>query len=437
LKNFAARATTYLVVALLLVLALRFTPEIADRRPAELLQPGASVDTRPVVATEVATPVASRAPIVARTEHLNQGETLTALLKRAGISEDAALEVIRAATASALNTRYLRAGMPVEITADSAGESPRALVFHLGIDRLLRLQRSDSGWQGQEERLPWTTDTVVVGGTIRANLYQAMDESAATFFPGHAKDELAWALADIFEYRVDMSRDLQEGDKFRALVEREVAPTGATRLGKVLAASFSLSGSDVSAFRFDSKGSRPSYYDAQGKSLRAQFLRAPLEFRRISSTFGMRFHPILGRWKAHKGTDYAAASGTPVRAIGDAIVVRAGRAGGYGNVLELRHRNGYVTRYGHLRGFAKGIRAGARVEIGQTVAFVGTTGLSTAPHLHFEVLVGGVQRDSRAALRSTSGEPIGGSERGAFERLREQLLATLDAAPGVVRLAVR
>jgi murein DD-endopeptidase MepM/ murein hydrolase activator NlpD len=106
-------------------------------------------------------------------------------------------------------------------------------------------------------------------------------------------------------------------------------------------------------------------------------------------------------------------------------------------VLELRHRNGYVTRYGHLRGFAKGIRAGKRVEIGQTVAYVGTTGLSTGPHLHFEVLVGGVQRDSRSALRSIAGEPISGSERRTFERIREQMLASLDANPGVVRLALR
>jgi len=205
----------------------------------------------------------------------------------------------------------------------------------------------------------------------------------------------------------------------------------------VLAASFTLSGTETSAFRFESKQSSAAYFDANGKSLRAQFLRAPLEFRRISSTFGNRYHPILGRWKAHKGTDYAASPGTPVRAIGDATVVRAGWAGGYGNMLELRHRNGYVTRYGHLRGFAKGIRAGARVEIGQTVAYVGTTGLSTGPHLHFEVLVGGVQRDSRAALRSTSGEPLSASERVAFDRLRGQMLASLDAAPGVVRVAQR
>lgn len=431
MKKFGARATTYLVVALLLVLALRFTPEIPDRRAGDVMQ-----QATPVAAPR-ATPVRAAAPIVARTEHLNRGETLTALLKRAGISEDAALDVIRAATASALNTRYLRAGMPVEVKSDSGVESPRELVFHLGIDRLVRLVRSDSGWTGREEKLAWKTDTVAVGGTIHANLYQAMEESAAALFPGHAKDELAWALADIFEYKVDMSRDLQDGDRFRALVERDVAPNGATRVHRVLAAAFNLSGSETSAFRFESKQSSASYFDANGKSLRAQFLRAPLEFRRISSTFGNRYHPILGRWKAHKGTDYAASPGTPVRAIGDATVVRAGWAGGYGNMLELRHRNGYVTRYGHLRGFAKGIRAGARVEIGQTVAYVGTTGLSTGPHLHFEVLVGGVQRDSRTALRSTSGVPLSASERAAFDRMRVQMLASLDAAPGAVRVAQR
>jgi murein DD-endopeptidase MepM/ murein hydrolase activator NlpD len=327
--------------------------------------------------------------------------------------------------------------MPVEFTADSAGHEPTEMVFHLGVDRLLHMRRIGGAWAGTEERLPWTTDTVAVGGTIHANLYQAMDSSAAKFFPGHGKDELAWALADIFEYRVDMSRDLQEGDGFKALVERAVGPGGVTRVSKVLAATFALSGSEISAIRFESRTASAQYYDAQGKSLRAQFLRAPLEFRRISSTFGNRFHPILGVWKGHKGTDYAANMGTPVRAIGDAVVLRAGWAGGYGNMLELRHPNGFVTRYGHLRGFAKGIRAGVRVNIAQTVAYVGTTGRSTGPHLHFEVLVGGVQRDSRVALRSTGGAPIGGAERGAFDARREQLLASLNGTSGVVRLASR
>jgi murein DD-endopeptidase MepM/ murein hydrolase activator NlpD len=426
LKTSSARAITFGVVTLMLIVALRYTPELPEHPAAEVLQQGVTSSAVPAI----------RRPW-SRTETLNRGETLIGLLKRAGVSDQAAQEVVRAATASAVNTRFLRAGMPVELTADSAGETPRELVFHLGIDRLLRMTHSAAGWAGVEERLPWTTDTVVVGGTIHANLYQAMDSSAASFFPAHAKDELAWALADIFEYKVDMSRDLQEGDQFRALVERAVGPEGITKVGKILAATFSLSGSDVSAIRFESGSASAQYYDAAGKTLRAQFLRAPLEFRRISSTFGSRFHPILGRWKNHKGTDYAASSGTPVRAIGDATVIRAGWSGGYGNMLELRHRNGFVTRYGHLRAFAKGVHAGSRVEIGQTVAYVGTTGLSTGPHLHFEVLVGGVQRDSRVALKTTSGEPIGSGERGMFDQRREQLLAMLASEPGVVRLAAR
>ena len=434
MKHVLARATTYLVVALVFVLALHFTPELPERPAAGVLRTTAPA---PVDTATLAQLAPSPAPSLSRTERLERGESLIGLLQRAGIAEASAREVVRAATASAVDIRYLRAGMPVDVTSDSAGDSPRELVFHLGVDRLLRMVRSDSGWTGTEEKLPWKTDTVVVGGTIRSSLYQAMDSSAAKYFPGRAKDELTWALADIFEYRVDMSRDIQPGDRFRALVERSVAPTGLTRMSKVIAASFTLSGSEIAAFLFDSKYGRPSYYDANGKSLRAQFLRAPLEFRRVSGGFGMRFHPILGRWKAHKGTDYAASTGTPVRAIGDGVVVRAGWAGGYGNMLELRHRNGYVTRYGHLRGFAKGIRAGARVEIGQTVAYVGTTGLSTGPHLHFEVLVGGVQRDARSALRNITGFPIEGGERGAFDRVREQLLASLDGDPGVVRVALR
>jgi len=427
LKQRSVRATGYIGVALLVVAALRFTPELPDNhRAADVLQQGA-LDGGPAA-------VVSRH---SRTERLNRGETLIGLLKRVGVTDDAAREVIRAASASAVDARYLKAGMPVEFTADSAGSEPSEMVFHLGVDRLLRMRRTGDSWAGTEERLPWTTDTVAVGGTIRANLYQAMDSSAATYFPGHGKDELAWALADIFEYRVDMSRDLQEGDSFKALVERSVGPGGVTRVSKVLAATFSLSGSDVSAIRFESRNNSAQYYDAQGKSLRAQFLRAPLEFRRISSTFGIRFHPILGVWKGHKGTDYAANMGTPVRAIGDAVVLRAGWAGGYGNMLELRHRNGYVTRYGHLRGFASGVRTGAHVNIGQTIGFVGTTGRSTGPHLHFEVIVGGVQKDSRVALKSIAGEPLAAGERAAFDARRETLLASLNSNTGVVRLASR
>nr|MBA3673143.1 hypothetical protein [Gemmatimonadaceae bacterium] len=215
MKKHLVRATGWVIAASILAVALRNSPELREHRAADVLLPRE---------TRAETP-APRGPF-SRTERLNRGETLIGLLKRVGINEQAAQEVVRAAAASAVDARYLKAGMPVELTADSAGVDPRELVFHLGVDRLLRMRRIGDAWTGAEERLPWSTDTVVVSGTIHANLYQAMDSSASRFFPGHARDELAWALADIFEYRVDMSRDLQEGDQFRALVERSVGAQG-------------------------------------------------------------------------------------------------------------------------------------------------------------------------------------------------------------------
>jgi murein DD-endopeptidase MepM/ murein hydrolase activator NlpD len=237
---------------------------------------------------------------------------------------------------------------------------------------------------------------------------------------------MVWKLADIFEYRVDMSRDLQPNDSVNLVIERRVAPDGSPREGKILAARFTVGGNHVEAIRYKSRASSGEYFDQTGKSLRAAFLRAPLEFRRISSAFGMRTHPVRGEWRMHKGTDYAAASGTPVRAIGDGVVIFAGQKAGYGNVLEVRHRNGYVSRYGHLRGFARGVRRGTEVSIGKTVAYVGMTGMATGPHLHFEVLVGGTQRDPRVALRDKSSDPIPAREKHAFASLRSRLLTAID-----------
>jgi murein DD-endopeptidase MepM/ murein hydrolase activator NlpD len=327
--------------------------------------------------------------------------------------------------------------MAVTIKSEAADSMPSEVTLQLSIDRLLHLRRTGDDWVGTEEHLPWTTDTIVVSGKISSNLYDAMDASAKDALPTGARQQLAWSLADVYEYRVDMSRDLQTGDEFKVVAERSVAPTGAVRIGKVIAATFKLSGSIINAVRFASQSVSGQYFDQTGKSMRAAFLRAPLEFRRISSVFGGREHPVLGGWRLHKGTDYAAAKGTPVRAIGDGVVARAGWGNGYGNVLEIRHRNGYVTRYGHLSRFASTVHVGSHVSIGQTVAFVGSTGMSTGPHLHFEVLVGGQQRDPRVALRQTGGEPVPQAERSAFEQFRDRLLATLDApTDGVTKAAI-
>jgi murein DD-endopeptidase MepM/ murein hydrolase activator NlpD len=273
-------------------------------------------------------------------------------------------------------------------------------------------------------------DTLTVSGVIHSNLFSALDHSGAAELPPSARAELAFSLADIFEYRVDMSKDLQEGDKFHVLVERLQKPNGAIIINRILGARLALSGNEVDAILFKSSGASDEYFDATGKSLRAAFLRAPVAFRRISSIFGGRRHPVLGIWRQHKGTDYAAAMGTPVRSVGDGIVIFAGRRGGYGNVIDIRHRNGFVSRYGHLRSFAQGIHSGARVSIGGTIGYVGMTGLATGPHLHFEILVGGVQRDPRIALQMKGGQPIAPFERDSFNRLRSRTLSSFGPAGG-------
>ena len=403
----SARAVTYAVVAALAALAMRrATP--ASARPARVLV------RQPVLAPEW----------VQHTDTVAAGRPLVAVLAARGVSEGA--------VAAVLAGRAVPAGSAVTVRSRSGDSVPSEVVVAVGADRLLRLDREGGRWRADEERLPWTTDTVVVSGTVRTSLAAAFAH-ASSDIPRAQRTELAYALADIFEYRVDMGRDLQPGDRVRVLVERARGPRGDVKVGKLLAARLELSGTSVAAVRYAGAGARAEYFDDSGRSLRAHFLRAPLAFRRVSSAFGRRLHPILGVWRQHKGVDYAAAQGTPVRAIGDGVVVKAGRSGGYGNVLEIRLRNGYVTRYGHLRNFARGLRPGSRVAVGETVAFVGTTGLSTAPHLHFEMLAGGRNLDPRLALRSLKGgEPIARRERAAFDAVRARLLASLEPAQSVV-----
>jgi len=267
-------------------------------------------------------------------------------------------------------------------------------------------------------------DTLAVSGVIQSNLFSALDKTAQATLSRSARAELAFSLADIFEYRVDMSKDLKVGDQFQVVVERLQKPNGSIIISKILGARLALSGNEIEAIRYTSRGASGEYFDGSGKSLRASFLRTPVTFRRISSIFGGRRHPVLGVWRRHKGTDYAAAMGTPVRSVGDGIVVFAGRKSGYGNVIDIRHRNGFVSRYGHLRSFSKGTRRGAHVAIGRTIGAVGMSGLATGPHLHFEVLVNGVQRDPRIALRMRGGEPIPSRERGVFQEVRSRTLAS-------------
>ncbi|HXY31349.1 MAG TPA: M23 family metallopeptidase [Gemmatimonadaceae bacterium] len=362
-------------------------------------------------------------PWIEHVDTLRSGETLSDVLGRGGLGGSSLVRALRAART--LDERRAPAGLMVTVRK-RIGQTPEEITFQLAPDRLLRVRRgADSGWVATEERIPWTTDTITVSGEIESTLYDAIDNGAIGLLPRLTRAELAWELADVYEYRLDMSRELHRGDSLRVLVERQRLPGGTSRLGGILAAHFSSLGTPIDAIRFSSGEGHAEYFDAAGRSLRAGFLRAPLAFRRISSKFGFRRHPILGIWRQHAGTDYVADAGTPVRSIGDGVVVIAGRSGGYGNLVEIRHRNGFISRYGHLRAFATGMRPGKAVAMGETIGYVGMTGLATAPHLHFEILVGGAQRDPAVALSRQEGRPVSDALRARFERERDALLSRL------------
>jgi murein DD-endopeptidase MepM/ murein hydrolase activator NlpD len=406
LKPWIVRAGVYTAVALLAVAVVAYRPQLPNQNVADVIE-------------RHATPLAWRS----RVDTLARGEALTSLLGRVGIPLENAEALLR--SAGSVDFRRIPAGMEVASRLPMTDSLPVEVVLKLSEDRNLRLVRGDSGWSSHEEKIVWTRDTVAYQGSIESNLYDAMDRAAPALSSG-ARAGLAWGIADILEYRYDMSRDLRGGDVFRVLVERETSPSGASRIGDVLVLNFTTGNNSTEAVRYPSEAGRSRYFDQNGKSLEAAFLRAPLQFRRISSRFGMRKHPILGVWRRHAGTDYAASEGTPIRSIGDGVVTFVGRMGGYGNAIDVRHANGYVSRYGHMRAFAKGMSRGARVGIGQTIGYVGHTGLATAAHLHFEILVGGRQRDPRVALQRVEGKPLDASDRADFLRSRTLLLALLD-----------
>ena len=407
------RTITLMVIVLIAYGALHMTPP-PTRRPGALVSAPVRVPTDRI-----------------ETDTIKRGETLAALLARRGLRGADAVNVLRA---SPMDARRIRAGMQVSVRSEELDTLPAEIILHASPEVNYRIRRTTDGWEAAEERIPWTVDTLVARGEVKSTLVHAFQTNEA--LPDDARAELAYEVADIYEYRVDMSRDLRVGDSVVVVFERLTHPMAGVRVGQVLGAHLRLSGQLTEAVRFDKHGYE-EYFDQDGKSLRASFLRAPLAFRRISSVFGMRRHPVLGTFRRHQGTDYAAATGTPVRTVGNGVVIWAGRRGGYGNTVEIRHPNGFVTRYGHLNGFSAAARRGARVSIGQTIGYVGSTGMSTGPHLHFEVLVNGQQRDPRVALKQKGGAPVPTGQRVAFDSVRTSVLAMFSQLPDVVALSAQ
>jgi murein DD-endopeptidase MepM/ murein hydrolase activator NlpD len=357
---------------------------------------------------------------------LRRGETVSELFARHRVS---GLDLGALDPALALDPRRLRSGLVFSFRHTAPDSAPSRISVRTGPEQRVVFQRVADRWSSAVEPIAWKAEEVRIEGGIDNSLYEALDAQVGDDqLDAGDRQRLAWDLADIYAWQVDFTRDIQPGDRFQVLFERLISEDGEVRFGRVLASDLTMSGRSLTAFRFDTDG-RTAFYDADGNSLRRAFLRAPVQFRRISSNFARaRFHPILGLTRRHEGTDYAAAPGTPVMAAGDGVVLREGWAGGYGNLIELGHRNGITTRYGHLRGFARGVRPGARVQQGQTIGFVGSTGLATGPHLHYEFRVNGVAQDSRRVELGT-GEPVREALRTDFAEQRDQLLERLHRGP--------
>jgi len=350
-------------------------------------------------------------------DRFQRGDTLAALLVRMGVSEE---ESARIARLSAL--RAVRPGMTVSGEVSGEGEL-LALNFVSGRDLLVTLTREGSGWRSSAESAPMETRVIMKTGTIRSSLFGAAD---AIGLP----DGVAIQLAEIFGGDIDFHRDLRRGDRFSVVYEMSYLSGRAVRSGRVLSAEFVNQGKEMRAVYHqdaeDADGRKVGgYYAPDGKNLRKAFLRSPLEFSRISSGFGMRMHPFMQTWRAHKGIDYAAPPGTRVRAVGDAVVEFAGRQGGYGNLVILRHHGQYTTAYAHLSGFANGIRKGARVSQGDAVGFVGQTGWATGPHLLYEFRIAGEARNP-LSIAMPAALPIPPQAMPAYLRQAGPLVARLD-----------
>lgn len=315
---------------------------------------------------------------------------------------------------------------------------PHTLEVVLDADRTVRLNRSAAGWAPTVVVTPTTTDTLAAAGRIEAgsNLWLAVNRNdGLSQMAAGDQEELIHGLDQVFRWQIDFSRQIRPGDSYRFVVEREMRPDGTMKSDRLLAAELVNRGRSIFAVWFDPTGdAQASWFDLNGESVRRAFLKRPLEFRRISSRFSSgRFHPVLRRWRAHRGVDYAANSGTPVQSTGDGVVARRGWSDSYGRVIDIRHANGFLTRYAHLSRWASGTAVGSRVAQGEVIGYVGMTGLATGPHLHYEMHQGGRAIDP-LETDLPAGDPVPAPDLVRFEREKAVRLAMLPGAPASGKL---
>ena len=353
-----------------------------------------------------------------REERISHSDTYGTLARRMGIYDPEAFQFILTDPIARKIFEELRPGKTVTASTDPQG---RLLTLNFPLNdqiHSINVQRGPNGLQAQKLAVQFDTRVLLKTGQIRSSFFLAADQA-------EIPDGISMQMADIFGGEIDFHRGLRRGDRFSVVYEMGHINGRATRTGRILAAEFVNDGETHRAIWFNDGSQNGSYYNPEGKSLKAAFLRSPIEFSRVTSGFSMRFHPILQTWRAHRGVDYAAPIGTPVRATSEGTVEEAGIQNGYGKLVVLRHAGQNSTLYGHLDGFALGVKRGAKVSQGQIIGYVGRTGWATGPHLHYEFRINDVQQDPLKVAINTH-LPLTAAQLSMFRQASAGAIGSLD-----------
>jgi murein DD-endopeptidase MepM/ murein hydrolase activator NlpD len=362
-------------------------------------------------------------PLVAE-ERIRRGDTLVGLLDRMGVNTNG-LAAFLGQDKTARNLVNLRAGRVLTVQQTADGDL-QWLRYKSGIDEdsqeSILVQKTNGQFTAKLESVNFQKQIVFRSGQIESSLFAAADKSGMP-------DSVAIQLTEIFGSDIDFHRELRKGDEFKVVYEDLTLEGRSARAGRVLAVEFVNNNKPFKAYWFAPSGNRNAgYYNEEGRSLKKSFLRSPLAFSRISSGFTpRRFHPIQQRWKAHNGVDYAAPTGTPIMATASGTVKFAGTQNGYGNFVEIQHHSGYSTAYAHLSRFGKGVRVGQKVEQGDVIGYVGSTGWATGPHLHYEFRVNRVPKNP-LSITVAQAEPLDRNSFGEFKRVQLALDRRMELA---------
>jgi murein DD-endopeptidase MepM/ murein hydrolase activator NlpD len=352
-----------------------------------------------------------------RNERVQHGDTVAELLTRLNIEDAAASDYLRKA-AEAVSFRKLPVG--TEVQAETTTSGGLIALRYLGDNgSQILLEKQDGVFKTRNLPAQLEKRLFVRTGEIKTNLYAATDEAG---MPEAAANQ----LNELFSGDIDFHHDLRKGDKFTVVYEMTYSNGALLNAGRIQAAEFINQGHTYRAVYFQKDAQHGDYYTPEGKSVHKAFLRSPIEFSRVSSRFSLsRFHPILNKWRSHKGVDFAAPMGAKVKVTADGVVSVVGKQGGYGNVIMVNHQGRYTTVYGHLSRFAKGLHKGQHVAQGEIIGYVGMTGLATGPHLHYEFRVNGQQHDPlRVALPDA--KPIDSAYLAAFQPMANDFVSRLN-----------